>query len=142
MDAKDIAAKDIAASITLRDEQLKDTINSLMGRQDDIQEDILELQRRKRQGEEFDEQLLLDLKAIRKESSNQISLLAMTRTELLDDLPVIRLATGKIKIITAELNDDAELIKRTAEKIENTAKMISKAENVLLKIIKITGVLP
>lgn len=132
-------ANELSAEIVLRNEELKDAIEKLMSQQEDIQEDILTLQSKKRNGEAIDENHLSELKAARKESSDEIGLLALERTELFDDLPVIRLATGKIKVIAAELEKDADLIKQTAQKLRKVTKILQKAEKLILKIIGLVG---
>lgn len=132
-------ATELSAEIALQSEELRDAINKLMNHQEDIQEDILKLQRSKRNGEAIDEKLLKQLKKARKDSSREIGLLSLERTELFDDLPVIRLATGKIKVIASELKKDAELIKQTSEKIRKVTKSLKKAEKLILKIIALVG---
>ncbi|MCG7852877.1 MAG: hypothetical protein MIO92_10180, partial [Methanosarcinaceae archaeon] len=105
--------------------------------QDDIQEDILKLQRSKRNGEPIDENLLTELKKARKDASTEIGLLSLERTELFDDLPVIRMATGKLKVVASELEKDAQLIEETAKKIQKVSKKVQKAEELILKIISL-----
>lgn len=128
-------AIELCAEIALFSEELKDAIDKLMNHQDDIQEDILKLQRSKRNGEAIDDDLLSQLKKARKESSKEIGLLSLERTELFDDLPVIRLATGKLKVIASELEKDAELIEQTAKRIRKVTKSLQKAEKLILEIV-------
>jgi hypothetical protein len=128
-------AIELCAEIALFSEELKDAIDKLMNHQDDIQEDILKLQRSKRNGEAIDDDLLSQLKKARKESSKEIGLLSLERTELFDDLPVIRLATGKLKVIASELEKDAELIEQTARRIHKVTKSLQKAEKLILEIV-------
>lgn len=135
-------AEELSAEIALKSQQLKDSINNLIEGQEDIQHDILELQMRKREGQTIDEALLAELKESRNETSEQISMLAMMRTELFDDLPVIRVASGKIKVITEELNKDAKLIETTAKRIQDATKAIGKAEKFLVNIIKLAAKIP
>jgi len=132
-------ATELCAEIALCGEELKDAIEKLMDHLEDIQEDILKLQRSKRNGEAIDEDKLRKLKEVRKESSKEIGLLSLERTELFDDLPVIKLATGKIKVIASELEKEAELIEKTAKKIRKVTKSLQKAEKLILKIITLVN---
>lgn len=132
-------ATELSAAISLRSEELKEEIKKLMDRQEDVQEDILELQRRKRSGQDIDETRLTQLKEVRKEASQMIGLLALERTELLDDLPVIRLATGKLKVVASELEEDAALIDQAAEKLKRATEALERAEKVLVKVISLVG---
>lgn len=129
------ATIDLAAEIARCNDKLKEAIDKLMDQQEDIQEDILKLQTDKRNGVAIKEKDLSALKAARKDASTEIGLLSFERTELFDDLPVIRMATGKIKIIVDELEKDANLIKRTEQKLRKVTKMLQKAEKLILKII-------
>ncbi len=132
-------ATELSAAIALRAEEITDAIEKLMRHQDDIQEDILKLQRSKRNGDPIDETLLADLKDSREKASNEIALLSHERTELFDDLPVIKLASGKLEVIASELEKDAELIEQTAEKIRKVTESLQKAEKLILKIITLVG---
>ena len=132
-------ATELSAEIALRSEELKDAIDKFMNHQEDIQEDILKLQRSKRNGETIDEDHLSQLKEARKESSNEIGRLTFERTELFDDLPVIKMASGKIKVIASELEKDAELIDQTEKKIRKVTKSLQKAEKLILKIITLVN---
>ena len=132
-------AIELCAEIAGLSEELKDAIDKLMNHQEDIQEDILKLQRNKRNGAAINEDLLSQLKQARKESSKEIGLLSLERTELFDDLPVIRLAPGKLKVIASELEKDAELIEKTAKRIRKVTKSLQKAEKLILKIIALVN---
>ena len=132
-------ATELCAEIAVLSEELKDAIDKLMNHQEDIQEDILKLQRNKRNGAAINEDLLSQLKEARKESSKEIGLLSLERTELFDDLPVIKLATGKLKVIASELEKDAELIEQTAKRIRKVTKSLQKAEKLILKIIALVN---
>ena len=132
-------ATELCAEIAGLSGELKDAIDKLMNHQEDIQEDILKLQRNKRNGAAINEDLLSQLKEARKESSKEIGLLSLERTELFDDLPVIRLATGKLKVIASELEKDAELIEQTAKRILKVTKSLQKAEKLILKIIALVN---
>ena len=135
------SAKDLSTQITLRAEEITQLIERLLSHQNDIQEDILKLQIGKRNGEPIDEDLLAELKKVRKDASTEIGLLALERTELFDDLPVIRLASGKLKVIASELERDAALIEETAEKIKRVTKVVQKAEKLAVKIISLVGMI-
>lgn len=127
--------RDLAAEIALRSEQLRDQIGKLVDRQDDVQDDILTLQRRKRDGERINTKQLKDLKKARNEAGRMVGVLAIERTELLDDLPAIRTATGQIKIAAAQLADDANLIEEAKARVEKVTKALQKAEKLIVKII-------
>ncbi len=127
--------QDLAAEIAFRSEQLRDQINKLVDRQDDLQDDILTLQRRKRAGESVNAKQLKDLKKARNDAGRMVGILAIERTELLDDLPVIRTATGQIKVVAADLANDANLIKDAKARVEKVTKVLQKAEKLIVKII-------
>jgi len=135
------SAKELSTQITLRAEELTQLIERLLSHQNDIQEDILKLQISKRKGDQIDEDLLAGLKKARKDASTEIGLLALERTELFDDLPVIRLASGKLKVMASELEKDAALIEETAEKIKRVTKVVQKAEKLVVKIISLVGMI-
>ncbi len=130
----------LAAQIVTRSRQITNTINELIAGQDDISDDILELQMRKGDGKAIDEALLKRLVEARKAAATEIGVLAMERTELLDDVPIIRLATGRIKVVTEKLDKDAELIKRTEEKLKRVTKAIENAEKVLGVLIRLAAI--
>ena len=127
--------QDLAAEIAFRSEQLRDQIDKLIDRQDDLQDDILTLQRRKRAGESVNAKQLKDLKKARNDAGRMVGILAIERTELLDDLPVIRTATGQIKVIAADLANDANLIEDAKARVEKVTKVLQKAEKLIVKII-------
>ena len=127
--------QDLAAEIAFRSEQLRDQINKLVDRQDDLQDDILTLQRRKRAGESVNAKQLKDLKKARNDAGRMVGILAIERTELLDDLPVIRTATGQIKVVAADLANDANLIEDAKARVEKVTKVLQKAEKLIVKII-------
>ncbi len=133
-------AKELSAIISLRADELLVVIDRLIKQMDDIQEDILVLKGKERDGETIDENHLQELKDRRKQASNQIRLLSLERTELFDDLPVIRLASGKLKVIAAELEKNALLIEETKNKIERATEAIKTAETLILNIIDLVGV--
>jgi conjugal transfer/entry exclusion protein len=128
-------AQDLAAKIAFQSEEIKNNIDKLIDRQEDLQDDILTLQRRKRDGEAIDEKQLDEFKKIQKEASRMVGTLAIRRTELLDDLPVIRTATGKLKVVTAQLENDANLIEDAKARVEKVTKSLKKAEKLIVKII-------
>ena len=132
------AAK-LSAQITLCADDITQKIEKLLSYQDDIQDDILKLQQDKRNGEKINEKLLKDLKQARKDAGTEIGLLSMKRTELFDDLPVIKLASGKLKVVAKELEKNAKLIEKATKKIEKTAKALKQAEALILKIIALVG---
>jgi hypothetical protein len=134
-------AKELSAKISLFAEEISVAIERLFRQQDDILEDILLLKRRERDGETIDENHLQELLNKRKQASNQIGLLSLERTELFDDLPVIRLASGKLKVIASELEKDAKLIEETQKKIERATQAIQSAESLILSIISLVGVI-
>ena len=127
--------QDLAAEIAFRSEQLRDQLNKLIDRQDDLQDDILTLQRRKRAGESVNAKQLKDLKKARNDAGRMVGILAIERTELLDDLPVIRTATGQIKVVAADLANDANLIEDAKARVEKVTKVLQKAEKLIVKII-------
>lgn len=133
-------AKELSAMISLRAEEISIAIERLLTQQDDILEDILILKRKERDGETIDENHLQELMDRRKQGSNQIGLLSLERTELFDDLPVIRLSSGKLKVIAAELEKDALLIEETKNKIERATEAVKTAETLILNIIDLVGV--
>lgn len=134
-------AKKLSALISLRAEEISVAIERLMRQQDDILEDILVLKRKERDGETIDENHLQELMDTRKQASNQIGILSLERTELFDDLPVIRLASGKLKVLASELEKDAKLIEETKNKIERATQTIQTAETLILKVIDLVGVI-
>ena len=131
----------IAAEITRRSSEIRSKIDELMESQEDLQDDILALQRAKRAGEPIDDAHLDSLKDARREADDMIGVLAMERTELLDDLPVIRTATGRLKVIAAELEQDDALIERATERLEKVTKTLQTAEKVIVKVIGLATML-
>lgn len=130
-------ARRVAAEIAVRNDEFKEKIARLLERQDDLQDDILDLLRRKRDGENVDDNRLEELKKARREAGRMAGLLAAERTELLDDLPVIRTATGKLQVAAAELAESAELLERATARVKEATKSIQKAEKFLVKIVSL-----
>jgi len=128
---------DLCEEISLREREIEEAIDKLMKHQDEIEESILKLQRKKRKGESFDEGLLADLKGVRKQADNEIGSLSQERTELFNDLPTIKEASGKLKVVASELEEDAKLVERAAEKIQEVTQKIQKAEELILKIVSV-----
>lgn len=127
--------QDLAAEIAFQSEEIKKKVDTLIDRQEDLQDDILTLQMRKRDGEAIEKKLLDNLKKTQKEAANMVGVLAIERTELLDDLPIIRTATGNIKIVTAQLAADADLIEDAKARVEKVTKSLKNAEKLIVKII-------
>jgi hypothetical protein len=127
-------AQAIAAEVALRNDEIREKISQLMDNQDRLQDDILELQRRKRNGEDIDEDRLRELKEARKETGRMAGILASERTELLDDLPVIRTATGKLEVVAAELAEDATLLDRATARLKQVTKTLQTVEKLAIKI--------
>ena len=131
--------QDLAAEIAFQSEEIKKKVDTLIDRQEDLQDDILTLQMRKRDGEAIEKKLLDNLKKTQKEAANMVGVLAIERTELLDDLPIIRTATGNIKIVTAQLAADADLIEDAKARVEKVTKSLKKAEKLIVKIIGLSA---
>lgn len=127
--------QDLAAEIAFQSDELKDKIDKLIDRQEDLQDDILTLQMRKRDGEEIEQEQLDDLKKTQSEAARMVGTLAIQRTELLDELPIIRTATGKIKVVAGQLAEDANLIEEARERVEKVTKLLKKAEKLIVKIV-------
>lgn len=125
---------ELAADIERRNAELTTKIDDLLKQQVKLQAEISQLQRKKNQA---DRPRIAELKATRKDATTMIGVLAATRTELLDGLPIITDAAGELDVVAEELAKDAKLIKRAAQRLKKIAETIQKAEKLVVKIISI-----
>jgi hypothetical protein len=68
------------------------------------------------------------------ETARFVGALARQRTELLDGVPTITDAQGRLKVITEQLAKDAKLVDRVKERLQKVTKTIATAEQLLGKV--------
>jgi hypothetical protein len=68
------------------------------------------------------------------ETARFVGALARQRTELLDGVPTITDAQGRLKVITEQLAKDAKLVDRVKERLQRVTKTIATAEQLLGKV--------
>ncbi len=68
------------------------------------------------------------------ETGRVVGSLARQRTELLDGMPIITDAQGRVCIAAAELAKDANLVERVKGRLQNATKAIATAEKLLVTV--------
>lgn len=68
------------------------------------------------------------------ETGRIVGALARQRTELLDGMPIIVDAQGRICIVAETLAKDAKLVDRVKERLQKVAKSIATAEKLLMRV--------
>jgi hypothetical protein len=68
------------------------------------------------------------------ETARVVGALARQRTELLDGLPTIIDAQGRLCVVSEQLAKDARLVERVKERLQTVTKTIATAEQLLLKV--------
>jgi hypothetical protein len=68
------------------------------------------------------------------ETARFVGALARQRTELLDGVPTITDAQGRLKVIAEQLAKDAKLVDRVKERLQRVTKTIATAEQLLGKV--------
>ena len=68
------------------------------------------------------------------ETMRLVGALARQRTELLDGLPTITDAQGRLCVLSEKLVQDARLVERVKERLQRVTKTIATAEQLLIKI--------
>ena len=68
------------------------------------------------------------------ETMRLVGALARQRTELLDGLPTITDAQGRLCVVSEKLVQDAHLVERVKERLQRVTKTIATAEQLLIKI--------
>lgn len=129
---------ELAAAIERRSAEAGAKIGELLNKQTDAQTRITELQRELRDHADPAKQTrLAELKEERDRAGRQIGLLARHRVELLDDLPIIVDAAGRLDVVAEQLSEDAAEIDRIASRLKKLTSTIKKAENTIVKIISL-----
>lgn len=123
--------EEIAAEIERRNKELTVKINELIGQQEKVQAKLSALQARRNSA---DKDKITELKTARKEASQTIGILARSRTELLDGLPIIATAAGELDVVAEELGKNARLIDRAVERLRKVTSTIQSAEKTIVKI--------
>jgi chaperonin cofactor prefoldin len=126
--------EELCAEVERRNSELTTKIGDLLKQQGKLQAEIGRLQRKK---DPADKPRITELKKARDDATSMIGVLAATRTDLLDGLPVVADAAGELDVIAAELAEDAKLIERVAKRLEKVTKVIQRAEKVIVKIISL-----
>lgn len=124
--------EELSAEIERRNKELTTKIDDLLKQQVKQQAEIGQLQRKKNPA---DKPRITELKKARDDATTMIGVLAATRTELLDGLPVVTDAAGELDVVAAELAKDAKLIERVANRLKKVTETIQKAEKMIVKII-------
>jgi hypothetical protein len=73
------------------------------------------------------------------ETMRLVGALARQRTELLDGLPTITDAQGRLCVVSEKLVQDARLVERVKERLQRVTKTIATAEQLLIKIAAIAA---
>lgn len=68
------------------------------------------------------------------ETMRLVGALARQRTELLDGLPIIIDAQGRLRVVTDQLGKDARLVDRVKERLQKVTKTIATAEQLLVRV--------
>ena len=68
------------------------------------------------------------------ETMRLVGSLARQRTELLDGLPIIFDAQGKLCIVADQLAKDARLVDRVKERVQKVTKTLATVEQLLIKV--------
>ncbi|MBI1209899.1 MAG: hypothetical protein GC190_00410 [Alphaproteobacteria bacterium] len=68
------------------------------------------------------------------ETSRVVGALARQRTELLDGLPTITDAQGRLCVVADQLVKDSRLVERVKERLQSVTKTIATAEQLLIKV--------
>jgi hypothetical protein len=68
------------------------------------------------------------------ETARMVGALARQRTELLDGLPVIVDAQGRLRVVTEQLSKDARLVDRVKERLQKITKTLVTAEQLLVRV--------
>ena len=74
------------------------------------------------------------LSRVMDETARVVGALARQRTELLDGLPTIVDAQGRLCVIAEQLAKDAKLVERVKERLQKVTKTIATAEQLLVKV--------
>lgn len=123
--------EEIATDIERRNKEITVKINELMGQQEKVQARLSALQARRNSA---DRDKISELKAARTEASQTIGILARSRTELLDGLPIIATAAGELEVVAEELGKSARLIERSVERLKKVTSAIQSAEKTIVRI--------
>jgi hypothetical protein len=68
------------------------------------------------------------------ETMRVVGALARQRTELLDGLPIITDAQGRLRVVADQLAKDTKLVDRVKERLQKVTKTIATAEQLLVKV--------
>ena len=123
--------EDIATEIERRNKEITLKINELMGQQEKVQARLSALQAQRNAA---NKNKIAKLKAARTEASQVIGVLAHSRTELLDGLPIIATAAGELDVVAENLGKQARLIERSVERLKKVTAAVQSAEKTIVKI--------
>jgi hypothetical protein len=68
------------------------------------------------------------------ETARVVGALARQRTELLDGLPIIVDAQGRLCVIAEQLVKDSRLVERVKERLQSVTRTIATAEQLLVRV--------
>lgn len=131
--------EEVATDIERRNKEITIKINELMGQQEKVQAQLSALQAKR---DTANKEKISELKTARKEASETIGVLARSRTELLDGLPIIATAAGELDVVAEELGRSAQLIERSIARLKKVTSAIESAETTIVRIAALLKRIP
>ena len=120
----------LAADAELRAKEILDNMGELQRKQAELHAQYSTIQ-------ELDPKSTTQLEALSRmidETGRVVGSLARQRTELLDGMPIIVDAQGRVCVVAAELAKDANLVERVKGRLQSATKAIATAEKLLVTV--------
>jgi len=128
-DSTTLSTAEIAVNTEIAARRILDDIGGLQRKQAELHAQFSQIQ-------EIDPHApqLEPLSRMMDETMRLVGALARQRTELLDGLPTITDAQGRLCVLSEKLVQDARLVERVKERLQRVTKTIATAEQLLVKI--------
>jgi len=122
-------AAGFAADAELRAREILDKMGELQRRQAELHAQYSTIQELDPKSAQLDA-----LSRLIDESGRVVGALARQRTELLDGMPIIVDARGRMCVVAEKLAKDANLVERVKGRLQKAAKAIATAEQLLVRV--------
>lgn len=123
------ASTDVAAACEDTARRILDDIGGLQRKQAELHAQFSTIQELDPHSPQLD-----GISRVIDETARIVGALARQRTELLDGLPVITDAQGRLCVVADQLVKDSRLVERTKERLVKVTQTIRTAEQLLVKV--------
>ena len=128
-DVTTLSPTEVAANTEVAARRILDDIGGLQRKQAELHAHFSQIQELDPRSPQLEA-----ISRVMDETMRLVGALARQRTELLDGLPTITDAQGRLCVVSERLVQDARLVERVKERLQRVTKTIATAEQLIIKI--------